>query len=103
MRTLLTSFSLAALFTLATACAVDPDAVDTEESESFDDVELSGANLNEAIELPARDPDNGRSIHDPQRGLEKFEQHQQPSCEQSYDCESKICDQEIHRCRDYPF
>lgn len=102
MRTLLTSFSLAALFTLTTACAVDPDSVATDESESFDDVDISLENLEEATELPARD-NHGRSIHDPQRGLEKYENEQQPSCEQSSDCASKICDQEIHRCRDYPF
>lgn len=100
MRTLLTSFSLAALFSLATACAVDPDSVEIEESESFDDVAITPENLDEPTqELPARN-NNGRSINDPHHGFEKLEQ---PYCEQNYDCESKICDQEINRCRDYPF
>jgi len=98
MRTLMKSFSLAALFTLSTACAVDPDSVETDEVLTIDYAETRSENLDEAVELPAAD-DTGRSTRDvSQRLVEKLEY-----CEHDYDCESKDCAQEIRRCRDKPF
>ncbi len=101
MRNLLKSFSIAALFSLATACAVE-DPTESESITKDDDVECVECRNPEEIE-------NGES-KEAEQELDKrrlpeleVEVEFQPYCEQNYDCESNICDQEINRCRNYPF
>ena len=118
MRTLLKSFSLAALFSLATACAVDEATQISDEAASDDSL----GDDDDGATFPTLDPrgkdekkvaGDDRAELPPQR--EPFHDRDWMTdlgehlddvvgyCEQDYDCKSNICDQKNSVCRDYPF
>ena len=107
------SFSVAILFSLVTACAVDApdesqsitkdDDAECVECRDADGFVTEDADAQKRREVQTQDQEHLLKLQQAAKRAGQMLLESKGFCAQDADCDSNICDEEVNHCRDYPF